>query len=371
MSQHNEISLIHQFDVSTSLPYGECSPETSRQRIASLHFDCRYRYLYAISEPASFLGLFFDPYLKEVPDALQCWASFSGSEEVIQDDIWCALCTYRKEAGIALNETATVDIRFYSSLERLVNQGHAATMQELQFVQQFLQIWSSSYLHEFRQSLPPRFTFLWGSFHSALLPAAYPAFKIPESQSFIRWKKYVISSKTMPSEPNRQLPSGFELDAIHTQHFDVIASTSQILRTKRYLQTRLSASTALYVGKSQDSPPVAVCITAPDRSLSTLWVNPDYRGRGFGKFIARERLIGPNGMFCAKRSQWTRTESQAELRGKVEESEVCWSHADLLESNAESRKVCGWLGKEGWDTVWMRVEVRMCNTPPYFQFGGG
>jgi len=245
-------------------------------------------------------------------------------------------------------------------------------MQELQFVQQFLEKWSTSYLQEFREFLPPRFTFLWGSFHSALLPAAYPAFKIPESKSFIQWKKYIISSKTIPSIPNRQLPSGFELDTIHTQHFDVIASTSTILRTKAYLQTRISASTALYPDKARDRPPVAVCISAPDRSLSTLWVDPDYRGRGLGKFIARERLFGPNGTLCAKCSQWAEGEEDTELGRDEEPSEVCcWSHADFVESNTESRKVCGWLGVDGWDTVWMRVEVRMCNTPPYFQFGGG
>ena len=268
-----------------------------------------------------------------------------------------------------MNESATVDLRFYSSLERHINQGHAASTQELQLVQQFLEKWSSSYLQEFRQSLPTQFTFLWGSFHSALLPPAYRAFNIPESKSFVRWKKYLISSKSLPS-PNRQPPSGFEIDAIYTQHFDVIMSTSSIPRTKAYLQTRIAASTALYSDKSRDStPPVAFCITAPDSSISTLWVDPAYRCRGLGKFIARERLLGPNGMFssiCSTSEMGKKENVAAAKVEEVSEKNCRWSHADVLESNIESRKICEWFGVQGWDTVWMRVEVRTSNRPRTF-----
>jgi len=151
-----------------------------------------------------------------------------------------------------------------------------------------------------------------------------------------------------------------ELDFIFTQYFDVILSSSPIPRTKQYLQTRIPASTTLYRGPTRDSAPIAFCVTAPDRSLSMLWVDPSYRNRGLGSLVAENRLLGANGML---RRQWNHPQRGAEKEisasVKAERARFMWSHADVDEKNTGSRKVCeGVGGVRGWTVVWIRVGVQ-------------
>lgn len=165
-----------------------------------------------------------------------------------------------------------VDIRFYTSLERRVSQGYQLTEDDIIRVRDNLRRWAPAYVDEFKHILPEKFHFLFGSVHIAFERAVRSAFSIPETTLFQLWLKFLIPSSTIPTI--KSLPSDVEIDSIYPQQFDLILSSSSIPRTRQYLQTRLPSSTALYLTPKRDDP-VAFCVTAPDRSLSTLWVDQE------------------------------------------------------------------------------------------------
>jgi hypothetical protein len=284
------------------------------------------------------VGLFFDPYWG---DSLQCWASFEDERTVAKGHIWSVLCVYTKPEDVHWNKN--VDIRFYTSLERRLNQGYQLTDDDITWVQENLRIWATSYVDEFKHILPENFYFLFGSIHTALEQALRSAFNIPQITPFQPWLKFLISSNTIPTI--KSLPDHVEIDRIYPQHFDLILSSSSIPRTRQYLQTRIPSSTALYLNSKRDRP-LAFCVTAPDQSLSTLWVDPAFRSRGLGKKVARERLLGPNGMIQCRNFDFDHTLGMG------------WSHADIAADNSGSRRICEWLGgKEAWKVVWIRIEM--------------
>ena len=322
--------------VSPTIPKRECSPSIDGRSLSP--FNCGG--WYPLLKIILISGLFFDP--NWIDDLFECWTSFDTVQNIgIQP--WFVLCVYTRPEDVHWNKN--VDIRFYSSLEKDINEGRQLTDDGIYCVQLFLEGWSTVYLNEHKNVLPAQFNFLFGSFHSNLVPSALNAFQIPKSRISQPWIKYIFSTENIPSEPI-QLPPDFEVDTIYPQHFDVILSSSSIPRTKHYLSTRIPASTALYRSNTRDIDPIAFCLTAPDRSLSTLWVNPNYRGFGLGKFVARQRLLGPNGMLSRgvviprgggneEVSEW----------GEAAITWLKWSHADIAENNAGSRadlRMVGW-----------------------------
>lgn len=221
-------------------------------------------------------------------------------------------------------------------------------MDETHFVADFLQSWKASFLHENRNILPEHFMFVLGSFHAGLIPAAQQAFESPIISHV--WMKYIVASGNVPTT-NIPVPQGAEFDTILSQHSEMMLSTSSLPRTSQYLETRISGSTALYRQADRNKPPMAFCITAPDRSMAALWVDPAYRGQGLGKLVGRKRLFGKDGMLVIPSSTAARF-------GDLEDGINGLSHADVAEDNTASRRVCEWLGgKIGWNTVWIRVEV--------------
>jgi hypothetical protein len=277
-------------------------------------------------------------------DIIACWTSFSDTRNLKAGQAWCVLCIYTKPEDV--KPSNTVDVRFYSSLERDVNIGRHLRTDEIDFVADFLQNWKAAFLHENRNILPEHFMFVLGGFHTGLIPAAQQAFESPIISP--PWMKYIIPSGDIPTT-NIPVPQGAEFDTILSQHSEMMLSTSSLPRTSQYLETRISASTALYRNSNRDKPPMAFCITAPDRSMAALWVDPAYRGLGLGKLVGRKRLLGKDGMLVIP--------STARF-GDQEDGMNGLSHADVAEDNTASRRVCEWLGgKIGWNTVWIRVEV--------------
>ena len=263
---------------------------------------------------------------------------------------------YKKPEDIDRNKN--IDIRFYTSLEKDINEGRRLTDDDIYCVQLFLEAWSTAYLDKNKNILPTQFNFLFGSFHSNLVQSALNVFQITKSRVSKPWIKYIFSTENIPPEPIF-LPPDSEFDTIYTQHFEVIQASSSIPRTDHYLNTRIPASTALYRSSIRDIDPIAFCVTAPDRSLSTLWVNPNYRGFGLGKAVARARLLGPNGMLSrpVAISRGGENDEVAET-GERDIAWLKWSHADVEENNTASRRICEWLGgKIHWIVVWIRVGV--------------
>ena len=288
------------------------------------------------------MGLLNDSYFW---DAIACWTSFSEAQNVKAGQAWCVLCTYTKPENVKSEET--VHVRLYSSLERDVNIGRHLRPEETQVVANFLRNWKASFLYENRSILPEHFMFVLGSFHVGLIPAAQQAFESPLISP--HWMKYLIESDNVPST-NIPIPLGAEFDTILSQHSEMMLSTSSLPRTSQYLETRISASTALYRDSHRDKPPIAFCITSPDRSMAALWVDPTYRGLGLGKLVGRNRLFGKNGMLLVP--------SSSSSTGLGSTTKHGLSHADVTENNTASRRVCEWLGGNiAWNTVWIRVEI--------------
>jgi hypothetical protein len=289
------------------------------------------------------VGLLNDSYFR---DTIGCWTSFSDARNLKAGQPWCVLCIYTKPEDV--KSAKTVDVRFYCSLERDVNIGRHLRPDETHFVADFLQNWKASFLHENRNILPEHFMFVFGGFHTGLILAAQKAFESPIVSP--PWMKYIVASDDVPTT-NIPIPQGAEFDTILSQHSEMMLSTSSLPRTSQYLETRISASTALYRNSDRDKPPMAFCITAPDRSMAALWVDPSYRGQGLGKSVGRNRLFGKDGMLAIPSSPGVRLGGQEDGKNGL-------SHADVAEDNTASRRVCEWLGgKIGWNTVWIRVEV--------------
>lgn len=284
------------------------------------------------------------------------------------DERWAVLCVYTRPEDVHWN--GNIDIRFYTSLERDLNNGHKLCDDDIQYVQMFLGKWLADFMNGFKHTLPPRFNLLFGSFHSQLTQAVRGVFELPDTSTLQPWVKYLFSSDHLPlTQP--PLPKDIQISTIFKKHFDVIIASSSIPRTESYLETRIPASTALYRSNTMNGDPIAFCVTAPDRSLSTLWVDPCHRGRGLGKFVARQRLLGPNGMLRQifnTRNHRSGVERFPTQPGKAGITSLNWSHADIAINNNGSRKICEWLGGiRGWNVVWARVRVTM-GEDDVFQF---
>jgi len=122
----------------------------------------------------------------------------------------------------------------------------------------------------------------------------------------------------------------------------------------------MPGSTALYPGSTRDIAPIAFSVTAPDRSLSMLWVDPGYRKRGLGSWVAEARLAGPYGML---KREWDDAHDQHGAEKEIPafgKAKLLWSQADVDVKNTGSRRICEGLGGvSGWTVVWIRVETEV------------
>lgn len=129
-------------------------------------------------------------------------------------------------------------------------------------------------------------------------------------------------------------------------------SRTQIPRTDRTLATL--PSLAIFPD-AEGSQPIAWSLLGPDASLSSLHVEPEYRGRGLAKVLARK--LFREGMEMYWRDSWDAVDGE----GKGEESGMekdRWAHADVAVDNVPSNAVCTGLGGQwGFMVYWIRVDV--------------
>ncbi|MCJ1316604.1 hypothetical protein MMC15_001925 [Xylographa vitiligo] len=137
---------------------------------------------------------------------------------------------------------------------------------------------------------------------------------------------------------------GLAWTTVRAGEFALVASRTEIPRTGRTM--RLLGSVGLRRGEGGgDGRLVAWAFLGPDGSLTSLHVEPEWRGRGLGKLVTR-RLFGLLG----------RGEGEAGFEGVGEGEE--WCHSDVATDNAGSIGVARGLGgEEGWECFWGWVDL--------------
>ncbi|KAI5480282.1 hypothetical protein MNV49_001241 [Pseudohyphozyma bogoriensis] len=81
---------------------------------------------------------------------------------------------------------------------------------------------------------------------------------------------------------------------------DAMTSTSEIKRTREYIQSRLSTASVATIPTSPN-PNLAVswALTVPDTSIGTLYTSPHHRKKGLAKLVVQHRLREAGGRgFC-------------------------------------------------------------------------
>lgn len=162
----------------------------------------------------------------------------------------------------------------------------------------------------------------------------------------IWYLKFLFKTSHLPA--NVDAPEGFRWGKVRHQDFALVRSRTSIPRQDRTLA--LLPSLALFPAtkegeKEEDISPVAWSFLGPDASLSSLHCEPEFRGKGFAKVLAR-KLFREGGFGDEAKD----TEEEIDS-GR-------WAHADVALDNVSSQAVCKGLGGEGaWNVVWIRVDL--------------
>ncbi|MCJ1306390.1 hypothetical protein MMC25_000032 [Agyrium rufum] len=232
----------------------------------------------------------------------------------------------------------------------------------------------------------------------------------------VPYLKYIIppssSSPDSVAIPPRFLPSHLTwshlpsaLTPTALASYDLIRSRTQIPRTARTLRllpnvvlrdTSTTSSTRSNANTTDDEKEgnlVAWAFLGPDASLTSLHVEPNWRGRGVGKILAGKvcGLLGSSSSFSSsfesstisKKDNSENEELEIEenkveaaeddttniiiyddgTTGKKEFRDVCrgvddWNHSDAAADNAASLGVASGLGgRLGWECFWVWVDL--------------
>lgn len=156
--------------------------------------------------------------------------------------------------------------------------------------------------------------------------------------------KWVFDMRATSMSQEARLPEGLYWGEVQEQHFGLIKSRTQIPRMDRTM--RLLPSVAVYPGGSAgDAEPVAWAFLGVDASLTTLHVEPEYRGKGLAKAVTAKLWSTCLPVFLNP-------------EGHEETLSETWAHADVLVDNAASNGVSKSLGgKLLYVDYWMRVDT--------------
>ena len=144
---------------------------------------------------------------------------------------------------------------------------------------------------------------------------------------------------------------GLAWTTVREGEFGLVASRTEIPRSGRTMRLlgsvglRRRRSTDGGTGEEEDGELVAWAFLGPDGSLTSLHVEPAWRGRGLGKLVTR-RLFGLLG----------RGEGESGF-GDVGVGQE-WCHSDVATDNQGSIGVARGLGgEEGWECFWGWVDL--------------
>ncbi|KAI9746498.1 MAG: hypothetical protein M1818_000211 [Claussenomyces sp. TS43310] len=145
------------------------------------------------------------------------------------------------------------------------------------------------------------------------------------------------------------LPPRFTLGTVPPSQLDIVLATSTLVRQA---VTLLKLPNCALLDSEEKL--VAWAYVGIDGSIATLYVMPEYRGRGFATLVARELLLGlGKGNFAVDVAQ---AENGRVIRGYGGESG--WVHSDVQAGNAGSEGVMRSLGgTTEWQSRYISVDT--------------
>jgi GNAT superfamily N-acetyltransferase len=153
--------------------------------------------------------------------------------------------------------------------------------------------------------------------------------------------KYLFRTSTLPAPSD--LPDGLCWERVIPSDFELVRSRTAIPRQDATLALLPSMAIHSIAPDSETSLPIAWTFLGVDASLTSLHVEPEWRGKGLAKKLA-SKIFGDRVVF----------------NGEGEED--MWAHADVAVDNLQSQGVCKSLGGEQWWTVyWIRLDLGRVN----------
>jgi GNAT superfamily N-acetyltransferase len=179
---------------------------------------------------------------------------------------------------------------------------------------------------------------LWGSIHErtvrllqdlGVLTTRFKAAIVP-NHCFI-WQV-----DSMKRYDQRALPAGLKWGELQREHFELVRSRTAIPRQDRTLA--VLANLGIFHEKDE---PVSWAFVGLDSSLTTLHVEPEYRGQGLAKAITTKLFREKMDLF------W-------------EDGHSRQAHGYVIDGNKESEGMCRSLGGSSrWQVYWLRVDLQL------------
>lgn len=153
-----------------------------------------------------------------------------------------------------------------------------------------------------------------------------------------RWNTWIISTLASSSSvrESRQLPDGFKVGRVLEDQLDIVLATSTV---KRQPSTYLILPSVGLL--NEKGLLVAWAYIGIDGGLATLYVLPDYRGKGLASYVAEELL---------------RRLDVGDFKDMGYDGKSKWVHSDVKARNEGSEGVMKSLGGKVWWTsnyVWV------------------
>ena len=174
-----------------------------------------------------------------------------------------------------------------------------------------------------------------------LAPKRYAAGEFP-------YEKYLFSIEAVPTS-NGALSDDLRWGTVRERDLALVKSRSSIPRQNGTL--RLLPSLAIFpnaVPTKLEPGPIAWAFLGLDASLSALWVEPPYRGRGLAKKLSAKLM----------------REGLGSVFDTSGEDGGGFAHTDTSSDNAESNSVFKSLGgRQAWTVYWIRVDLDRVREP--------
>jgi GNAT superfamily N-acetyltransferase len=176
--------------------------------------------------------------------------------------------------------------------------------------------------------------------HEAISQSLEEITRPREAMPYItRWNAWNISTSVFSSSAreSRRLPDGFRVGRVPEDQLDIVIATSSI---KRQPSTYLILPSVGLL--NENGLLVAWGYVGIDGSFATLYVLPDYRGKGLASYVAEELLRRLGG---------------GDFKDMGYDGKSGWVHSDVKAGNEGSEKVMKSLGgKVSWGTSYIWVD---------------